>query len=54
MVSLNPSNKEGDSNFPIEYGGISSWLVFCSSAYSEERSRTSEVTSWYSGDSRKL
>ena len=36
-VSLISSNKGGVTNFPVEYGGIFSWLVFCSSAYSEEK-----------------
>ena len=44
MVSLISSNKGGDTNFLTEYGNISCWLVFCSSAYSEEKCGTSEVT----------
>ena len=54
MVSLISSNKGGDANFPIEYGDISCWLVFCSFAYSEEKCGTSEVTAWNSGDSEKF
>ena len=27
MVSLTPSNKAGDANISLEYGGISCWLV---------------------------
>ena len=41
MVSLTPLNKAGDTNTSLEYGGISCWLVFCSSAYSEEKCGTS-------------
>ena len=54
MVSLTPLNKAGDTNISLEYGGISCWLVFCSSAYSEEKCGTSEVTTWYSGDSTDI
>ena len=54
MVSLIPSNKGGDTNFLTEYGNISCWLVFYSSAYLEEKCGTSEVTAWYLGDSRKI
>ena len=50
MVSLTPSNKAGDTNISIKYGGISCWLGFCSSGYSEENF----WTSCYSGDSAKI
>ena len=53
-VSLISSNKRGDTNFPVEHGGISCWLLFCNSAYSEETCGTSEVTAWYSGDFSKI
>ena len=54
MVSLTWSNKGGDTNISIEYSGISCWLVFCSTAYSEEKFGTSEVTACYSGDPTKI
>ena len=38
MVSL--ISPKRDTNFSREYGGISSWLVLCSLAYSEEILRT--------------
>ena len=54
MVSFILLSKSGNTNFPVEYSGISCWLVLCNSAYLEEKLGTSEVTAWYSGDSREI
>ena len=51
---LTSPNKGGDTNISIEYDGIPRWLVFSSSAYSQEKFGTSEVTAWYSGESTKI
>ena len=54
MVSFILLSKGGNTNFPIEYSGISCWLVLCSFAYLEEKLGASEVTTWYLGDSREI
>ena len=53
-VSLTSSNKGGDTNISIKYGGFSCWLLFSSSGYSEEKLGTAELIAWYSGDSTKI
>ena len=43
MVILISSNKGGNTNLAIEYGGVSCLLVFCSSAYWKEKFGTTKL-----------